>query len=83
MHELILGTNQLCRAAVVRTLCGRPTHLILKLHPLDVNARNPALQEEIQKTLKDNLTRSQRPLRKAAFAARDAITVYLIDEDQN
>ena len=48
VQELILGTDQLCRAAVVRTPHGFTTHSILKLYPLEVNTHNPALQEESQ-----------------------------------
>ena len=83
VQELILGTDKLCRAAVVRMPHGHTTRSILKLYPLEVNARGEIPQEELPRASDENLTIPRRSLRKAAFTARDAIAAQLIDTSQD
>ena len=83
VQELIFGTDKLCRAAVVRSPHGRTTRSILKLYPLDVNARSEIPPEELPRASNENLTIPRRSLRKAAFTARDAIAAQLIDTSQD
>ena len=83
VQELILGTDKLCRAAVVRTSRGRTTRSIIKLYPLEINARSDTLPEELPKSSNEKLTLPRRSLRKAAFTARDAIAAQLIDTDHD
>ena len=54
--ELILGTDKPCRAAVVRTPCDRTTRSILKLYPLEANARSEIPPEELPRASNENLT---------------------------
>ena len=83
VQELILGTDKLCRAAVVCTPRGRTTRSILKLYPLEVNARSEMPPEELPKASNENLTIPRCSLRKGAFTARDTIAVELIDTSQD
>ena len=83
VQELILGTDKLCRAAVVRTPRARTTRSILKLYLLEVNTRSEIPKGELPKASNENLTIPRRSLRKAAFTARDAIAAQLIDTSQD
>ena len=83
IQELILGNDKLCRAAVVRMSRGRTTRSIIKLYPLEINARSDTLPEELPKSSNEKLTLPRRSLRKAAFTARDAIAAQLIDTDHD
>ena len=79
VQDLILGADKLCRAAVVRTPRGRTTRSIVKLYPLEVGSCSSLVMENMQKSSTEQLTLLQRPIRRAAFTARDAITAQLID----
>ena len=83
VQELILGNDKLCRAAVVRTSRVRTTRSVIKLYPLEINARSDTLPEELPKSSNEKLTLPRRSLRKAAFTARDAIAAQLIDNDHD
>ncbi len=80
VSELILGSDKLCRAAVVRTPHGRTTRSILKLYPLEINAHFDQQDEEKHS---EEHSAPKRSLRRAAFEARDAIKAQLIDSTQD
>ena len=83
IQDLILGTDKLRWAVVVRTPRGLTARSIIKLCPLEVGSCSSLVMEDMQKSSTEQLTLLQRPIRRPAFMARDAITAQLIDNSQD
>ena len=83
VETLIHGSDNLCRAAVVRTANGHTTRSLIKLYPLELNICTDAVTEDPTANTEAPSAGTTRPLRCAARAPRDIIHAQLIDMQQD
>ena len=79
---LLPGSDDLCRAAVVRTANRHTTRSIIKLYPLELNIGSEEKEENVPENHEGHSV-NYRPTRRAARAARDTINAQLIDMTQD
>eukprot|EP00794_Sanderia_malayensis_P000939 gene939-252_t len=80
VSDLILGSNKLCRAAVVQTKRGRTTRSIIKLYPLEAHANAKDTPNELHQ---EQPVVRQRTAHTAVLKTRDTIMGQLIDDIQD